>query len=153
MTATNHALTGTAIGLLVSEPLLAIPIAFISHYVCDAIPHFGISGKDFVTSSKFKKLLIAEAAICFLIVLSLFILKPQHWLVAIFCAFLAASPDLLSINRFRRINNNLKWQPNIYSRFSQAIQWFEKPIGSIVELTWLISAIIIILPLIGLVKT
>jgi len=46
MTATNHALTGAAIGLLVGEPLIAVPAAIASHFICDALPHYGRVGPD-----------------------------------------------------------------------------------------------------------
>jgi hypothetical protein len=40
MTLTNHLLTGAAIAKLLPSPV-AIPIAFASHFVLDALPHFG----------------------------------------------------------------------------------------------------------------
>src|SRR5438270_5495542 len=44
MTATNHAITGAAIALAVKKPELAIPLAFISHFALDAIPHYNPPG-------------------------------------------------------------------------------------------------------------
>ena len=41
MTATNHALSGALIGLAVMQPILALPLAFVSHFMLDAVPHFG----------------------------------------------------------------------------------------------------------------
>ena len=41
MTATNHALTGAIIGLVIGEPVLAIALAFASHFICDALPPVG----------------------------------------------------------------------------------------------------------------
>lgn len=40
MTATGHAVIGTVIAAKIGDPLLAIPIAFTSHFVADAIPHW-----------------------------------------------------------------------------------------------------------------
>ena len=73
MTATNHALTGAAIGFIVGVPAIAIPLALISHFVLDAIPHFrsGIEGEKFMKANWFQNYLIAEATICGLIVLSI----------------------------------------------------------------------------------
>lgn len=45
MIATNHALTGAAIAVVIKQPILAIPLAFVSHFICDAIPHFGVDLK------------------------------------------------------------------------------------------------------------
>jgi hypothetical protein len=149
VTATNHALTGTLIGLVVGEPLLAIPLALASHYVCDVIPHFG-TGLPFnqvLRTKAFRTYLFAEAAICFLIVLGLAILQPMHWQLAAVCAFVAAAPDWLSFNRFISIRRGKQWRPGWYSRFAAGIQWFERPIGAVVEVAWLVAAIVLLVPL------
>lgn len=150
MTATNHALTGTAIGLLVGEPLLALPLALVSHYVCDAIPHFGtgLPEKTLMKSNAFRNYLFIEAALCFGVVLLLFTVQPQHWLLAAACAFTAAAPDLLSSNRFWSQRRGKPWKPHPYTRFASKIQWFERPIGAVVEAAWFIALAILLTPLI-----
>ena len=45
MTITNHLLAGSLIGLTVAQPALAIALAFASHFVMDALPHFGYAGQ------------------------------------------------------------------------------------------------------------
>ena len=55
MTATNHALTGATIATLVRQPYLAIPLAFLSHFFCDALPHFDIKFKFEESLVPFKK--------------------------------------------------------------------------------------------------
>lgn len=40
MTATAHALIGASIAARVANPLLGIPIAIISHFIADLIPHW-----------------------------------------------------------------------------------------------------------------
>jgi len=40
MTATAHALIGASIALKVTNPLLGIPIAILSHFIADLIPHW-----------------------------------------------------------------------------------------------------------------
>ncbi len=148
MTAINHALTGTVIGLVVGEPLIALPAALASHFVCDAIPHFGVNVPDEVKlkARSFRDYLIAEAVLCFLLVVGLAVLQPQNWLLAALCAFLAASPDFASANRYFKVRGDHPWQPSFYSNFAQSIQWFERPIGATVEAAWFIAAIIIIIP-------
>lgn len=145
MTATNHALTGTVIGLASGNPVLAMPMALLSHFVCDALPHYG-AGKDVIGSSGFKKLLVADAAGCLIIVASLAIFQPQFWLLAAVCAFLAASPDFMWINKFRKAQRG---QPDKESsawllRFHAGIQWYEKPSGAFFELLWATGAIILL---------
>lgn len=40
MFVTSHLLTGAAIGSVVPNPLLTIPLAFVSHFAMDALPHW-----------------------------------------------------------------------------------------------------------------
>jgi hypothetical protein len=150
MTAINHALTGTVIGLLVGQPLLAVPLAVGSHYVCDALPHFGTGLPDKVVlkTNKFRDYLVVEAILCFLLVVGLATIRPEHWLLAAICAFTATAPDLLSIKRYFITRRGQRWQPTTYGKFAKSIQWFERPIGGLVELAWFIAAIAIIIPFI-----
>jgi hypothetical protein len=148
MTAINHALTGTVIGLLVGQPLLAVPLAVGSHYVCDVLPHFGTGLPDKVVlkSDRYRNYLAVETGLCLLLVVGLAGFRPQHWLLAAICAFAAAAPDLLSINKYLAIRRGRRWQPGRYVRFASRIQWFERPIGAVVEVAWFVAALVIIVP-------
>jgi hypothetical protein len=150
MRAINHALTGAVIGAYVTEPAIALPLAFFSHYVCDAIPHYG-GGKpetEELNSSSFRTLLLIDALLCGLLVLILALRRPQHWLLMAFCAFLAASPDFFSIGRYLNARKHQPPKLNAYQRFASAIQWFEKPSGAVVEVVWFIAMLIILVPII-----
>jgi hypothetical protein len=160
MTATNHALTGTALGLIIASPEIAIPLAFLSHFVCDAIPHYGSTDRDdILKTSTFRKYLYVEAFICFLIVLTLFITRPHHWLVASICAFLATSPDLYWIKRYKVALKNKPWRPGLFGKFASNVQWFQAKrfynpvIGVMVEIVWGVCAILLILPILTLAKS
>jgi len=148
MTATNHAITGAIIGFLVHEPLLAIPAAVASHYACDAIPHFDkkptILADDWIKSSTFKRILLADASLCIALVLAIAIKHPHGWFLICVCAFAATSPDLLWVNRFIKANRKIEWKPSLISRFGSVIQWFAKPIGGLVEITWFIAGLFVI---------
>src|SRR5206468_8014016 len=101
MTATNHALTGAFIGLAVGNPLVAIPAAFASHFICDALPHFDVPGKTAEARIGSKAFLYLQIMLggflCLVLVAVLAVARPQHWLTACFCAFVATSPDILAI--------------------------------------------------------
>ena len=148
MTAINHALTGTAIGLLIGEPLLAVPAAVASHFVCDALPHFGpsMSTTKLFKSTSFRNYLVIEALLCFSVVLTLAIVQPTHWQLAALCAFLAASPDLLWINPYLKIRHGKHWKLSLYAKFAGGIQWFQRPIGAAVEIAWFIGCLVILTP-------
>lgn len=139
VTATNHALTGAAIGLAIGNPWIAIPVALVSHFLCDAIPHFGM-GKDFIRSNAFRNFLLLDTVLCISLVLFLGIAQPTYWLLAAACAFVAASPDLLWIPLYRRSLQGKEFTFTGFHKFAANIQWFERPVGSIVELVWLFAA-------------
>lgn len=143
MTATNHAVTGALIGLIIGQPLIALPVAFLSHFVCDAIPHFDPSmpTEQWIRTRRFRNLLIADASLCVMLVVILAVTQPANWLLAAFCAFLATSPDFFWINQFVTARQGKVWRPNLFSRFAIAIQWFTAPIGAVVEAVWFVSAL------------
>lgn len=149
MTATNHALTGAIIGFTVATPL-AFVVAILSHFVLDAIPHFGSDEPDSQRIKKgwFEKYLVAEFVLCVAIVVFLRVQSPEFWFIPALCAFLATSPDLASYRRFSLTRKNKPFKPNLYERFAGGIQWFEKPIGAVVELAWGACAIVILANLI-----
>lgn len=147
MTAINHALTGAVIGFVIGQPLIAVPVAVASHFVCDALPHYDSEPKGArVKTSSFRVYLMVEAALCAGFVLLLAVLHPAHWLLAAGCAFAATSPDLLWINRFIALSRHRPWRPGIVLRFADAIQWFARPIGAVVELAWFIGILVLLLP-------
>lgn len=112
MTAPNHALTGAVIGLTVSNPVLALPLAVVSHFACDMVPHYDPPETNVVQRLRskrfFREFIIVGAALCFLVVLVLAVSRPRHWLVAAICAFLAVSPDLFWLPRFLRVRSTGK---------------------------------------------
>jgi len=150
MRAINHALTGAAIGLQVTEPVAAVPLAFISHYVCDIIPHYGrgLPEEEELNSALFRVLLAMDISLCVLLVLILGLWRPHHWLLAAVCAFVAASPDLFSLNRYLQARRHKPIKQNWYTKFASDIQWFERPIGAVVEVVWFVAMIIILVAII-----
>jgi len=144
--ATNHALTGAVIGLVVGNPWVALPAALASHFVCDAIPHFGM-GKDFIRSKAFRNFLIFDAILCVTLVLFLAMTQPAHWILAAVCAFLAASPDLLWIPLYRKSLQGKTFNFTGFYKFASNIQWFERPIGGVVELLWFFVATFLLVSL------
>jgi len=140
MTATNHALAGALIGLTVGNPVLAIPAAFVSHFVLDAIPHYDQPGEELARyrSNRFRNELLAHALLCFLLVVLLAITRPTHWLTAALCAFVATSPDLFWIPKFvaaKRHSQLLKNRTRFW-RFHDWIQWRTGPELLWVEIVW-----------------
>lgn len=143
MTAPNHALTGALIGLTVSNPVLALPLAFLSHFVCDLIPHYDPPGDESqrISTKSFARSLVWQAALCGLIVLLIGLTRPQNWLSAVICAFLATSPDLFWIPKFIHAQKTGKTLPNTnwFWRFHVWIQWKTGPKLIWAEAVWFVA--------------
>lgn len=143
MTAPNHALTGALIGLSIASPAAALPLAFLSHFVCDAIPHYdppGSSAEIYRSKRFIGEFLVLGALLCFVIVLLLAATRPLHWVIAAWCAFLATSPDLFQIKYFlytRRTGHDHD-RPDPLKRFHSWIQWKTGPRLRWVELAWFV---------------
>jgi hypothetical protein len=148
MTATNHALTGAVIALAVKQPALALPLAFLSHFVCDAIPHF-----DTEKDNKLAKIVIPlDLLLAVILILSFtFLLDTdiQPWLL-FGCMALATSPDIVWGWRFYKLRNLRKIieEPMLVTtRLHQRIQWSETRKGSFVEAPWFIVMLLFVLKL------
>ncbi len=146
MTALNHAVTGAVIAVLVKKPALAIPLAVLSHYVCDAIPHFGIHEHDHAkrNASLLFRLISSLSAIGTLMSLAI---VPYHrfqgvgWITLVACMLAAALPDVVWVPMYiREITSKQVKVMGKFNHFHQAIQWYEKPLGLSVEALWLFSA-------------
>ncbi|HSX23855.1 MAG TPA: hypothetical protein VLE74_02030 [Candidatus Saccharimonadales bacterium] len=148
MTATNHALTGALIGLSVHQPVVAIALAFLSHFLLDAIPHYG-SPKG-ATARGFATYLMSDASLCFLLVVILLVAQPVGWIAAVVCAFVATSPDFMWVGEFLGAQNGKKPKKPTYAlaRFHNWVQWFERPVGWVVEAAWAIGATMLLAKLI-----
>lgn len=135
MTATNHALTGAAIVSVVGNTVLALPLALLSHFACDAVPHFGFNMK-FGSRSMWLYLLVELVVMAVLAPLIILygVHQPLIWLVA--GSILAMSPDLAWY--YYGKNGMLKNVKNLdlVSRFHARIQWSETKPGILVEIAW-----------------
>lgn len=143
MTAINHALTGALIGLLVQNPVVALPLALGSHFMCDALPHFGM-GRLSIASHKFTIFLRLDITLCILLVSILAIFQPYYWFLACATAFVATSPDFMWLPRYlhARKGKEINWQKDTgIVRLHAYIQWFERPVGAVVEIAWLVGAV------------
>lgn len=125
MTATNHALTGAAIALVVKEPVLVVPLAIASHFLLDSLPHFG--GLP-VTSRKFLFILAGDAGVTAGLLASMFMLQPALWLVAVVGAVCAMAPDLMWFPNFlRSVTDRPTKKPDSITKWHKKIQRYERP--------------------------
>ncbi len=146
MIAFNHALTGSLVGLTVSNPVIAVAAALASHFVCDALPHYGSheTSQKHLNSRRFSVQLISDMILCIALVGVLFIVSPGPWLLAAFCAFTATSPDFAWLPGYVRARRGQPFELENRNRlvnFAARIQWFERPSGAYVELFYGLGAI------------
>lgn len=147
MTATNHVLTGAVIATVVASPVIAVPLAFASHFVLDAIPHFGIHEDDTLKRNGhwlFRSVVVTDTVLTIAALALVPIALHNHvnaWavLAAMFAALL---PDLLWIPHFiHEVRHNIARARTTFMIWHQQIQWSETPWGLLVEMMWAAAAI------------
>lgn len=139
MIATNHGLTGAAIAIVFADkPLIALPLAFLSHFVLDALPHSGfddMGGHLAVPKKLFYSTLVLDAALLFLSFLVLVFNDAPLLVYA--CWFLAGSPDLVWAYRYiiQEKTGRIKPLPTHgLNRFHSWVQWSQTRWGWVVEI-------------------
>lgn len=145
MRAINHAVTGAIIGLVVTNPVAAVAGAFMSHFALDAMPHH-----DDVRMHRpnlFNAILGADALLCMLLVLALYILRSDNWFVPSLAAFAATSPDFMWMRSWLNGIDTKKELNNWFLRFHSKIQWSQTPRGIYMEILWFMAGMAILLKL------
>lgn len=150
MTATNHALTGAIVALAIKQPAIALPLAFLSHYILDAIPHFGIHEDDVVKRNAhwlFRTVVSVDTVLAVVLIIAVPLLADAHvsgWLIL--CGMLAGiAPDSVWIyHHVHFMYKKIEKPFGKISQIHQRIQWFEKPWGLPVEVVWVVAALFVI---------
>lgn len=140
MTGFNHTLAGAIVAVLVPAPLVPIA-AFISHFICDAFPHFGNYPPITKNPQNLKKLIIVDGVLCVIAALFAIWLFPENWPLIGVGSFFACLPDFMWI--FKRQLHTPRW----FLRFSSWIQWGERPWGWILELIYAAVFVVILFEL------
>jgi hypothetical protein len=136
MTGTNHALTGAVIAGVIGVPILAAPVAFLSHFVLDSLPHFG---EEVSPLTKFTKKVWLLDFIVLLVFLG-FLVVTSNWLLLVGALF-AILPDFAWVYRFVFKEKLGKIKPskmNKLNSFHSSIQNYETKEGIAVEIVWFI---------------
>ena len=93
-----HLIFGALIGQLISNPLLAITLAFLGHYFLDFLPHIEYNINR-IKGEQWKKAVpeMTKIFIDFSLGILLIFLFSQNSLIIYVCAFFAILPDGLSV--------------------------------------------------------
>lgn len=138
MTATNHVLAGALVAAYIQKPGLAIPLAFITHFFMDAIPHFGVHIGDEIKrngSKIWRLVLLSDLLIAALLVVTVpaFFEDSLYWLI-FFSMLACASPDIVwGWRLIHELRHKTILPRNLFSRFHTRIQWSETKAGLAVE--------------------
>lgn len=147
MTATNHAVTGAVITASIANPFIGLPLALISHFFLDAIPHFGAHTVASVKSKEFKYILITDGILLmsFLLIAGYAGYKAgfDWWLIPL-GGFLGASPDVMWINHYKADLNGSEKQWGFIRKFHKVIQQWEFSWGWVVESIWFITFVFLL---------
>ncbi len=143
MTATNHALTGAAVAVIIRQPLLALPLAFLSHFACDALPHFGFKMK--FGSRRMYLYLMVEAVVLLVVAITLVLSGVPNLLLLGACAVVAMSPDVAWFFYGLKGQTGKTGRYDALNRFHAKIQWSETSWGIIPEFFWTGGMLILIL--------
>ncbi len=98
MTATNHGLVGALIGATLPLPV-AIPLAFVSHFVMDAIPHFAANQTKQGKSNLYKLVMAVDSVVGGSLTVLMII---NHRWDMLLCAWLAYLPDIPIVYHYFR---------------------------------------------------
>lgn len=118
----NHVAAGAIIAVTVPPPYVPI-VALLSHFVMDALPHFGNSETFKPYTKAFKGLLVFDAIMCFSLLGFAWWLVPDKWQIISIGTFFAALPDFLWL-----LEGKIRWLKP-YFTFAKKIQWGETPDG------------------------
>lgn len=137
MTVVSHAALGAVIAMTLKEPALVLPLALASHYVLDALPHFGYPGGGGY-SEVFKHRLTYLYGLFDFIASAIFLklIWGTGWLVYI-SAFVAVTPDIANVYRYLFLERKRLSEPGegmTLSRFHRWLQWGHYPWGILVEI-------------------
>src|SRR3989344_49312 len=136
MTATAHALIGASIALKITNPLLGIPIAILSHFVADLITHWD-AGTNHKTKSltRLKIEAAADVILGFLLAFLIFWrLVPTEYLFIMIIA--AQLPDWLEAP---------SWMFNIKVPPFTWLDWLGHKLQSRMQLPWgLVTQVVVV---------
>ena len=131
MVGINHALTGGLIISFTHNPAIGLPLALLSHFVLDSMPHFG------EVFEKRKKLSTTVWGIdlTLVVIFLIILIVSQQWGVFL-GAVVGMSPDFAWVYRFtvQEQFGSIPPRPeNSFNRWHAAIQRFESKPGLIID--------------------
>lgn len=132
MQALNHVAFGSLVALVVKEPAVAIPVALGSHFVMDAIPHYGEDHKAPRFSRRYYGRILVDAQISVLFAAWILAAHPPHAGLVFICGLVAILPDFLWPLALYVKKTSLMWKFFVFHKRIQR----ESRRGIYVEIVW-----------------
>ena len=127
----NHALTGGLLAKYLPLPV-ALPLALASHFILDALPHYGMPHKK-RDNSKFWKIFFTVDAFATLAI-ALYTIS-QHRYAMFFGGLFGVMPDFIWVGKVIRTGSfSLDDNQNWFTKWHAKIQRYERPWGLWIEL-------------------
>lgn len=138
MTISNHFATGALIAYAIKQPYLAFPLAFVSHFALDVLPHYGAPKVKTLTGLLTRPSFIAMESLDLVgIIVIVLLLKDLPFLLI--GGLSAASPDVVWFYRLVRHRSNVGAKQNRLTHFHARIQWGEREWGIVIEIAYFIA--------------
>lgn len=134
MTGSNHVVAGALIGAVVVQPAVAVPVALASHFVMDALPHYGDNNQNSWLNRNFRYVLAIDGLVMLSFIVAILTMQPSNWPLLLLCAFVAVLPDAIWLPHYLADMRGNPIQPGPFARFSKWIQWGERPWGIYIEI-------------------
>lgn len=147
MTAVNHAVTGAIVATAVSNPCVGLPLALLSHFILDALPHFGAHTIAKPKTKEFRAILLTDTFLTtsFLLFVAFAGYRADlNWLVIVAGGFLGWLPDVMW---YKHYQSDLRGEPKQWDRvrsFHKKIQRWEVSWGWVVEILWFVAGVAIL---------
>lgn len=145
MTATSHAAIGVTIAALIPDPVIGLPVSFLSHILCDMTPHWD-AGTHMKKKSTMQLTLESIIDVLLSIIVTLFMLiyifPRLNMTYGLFSAFISQLLDWLTVPY---LFLNMKFAPFSWvAAFQRKINIrLDKPWGIITQVTVVFVCILI----------
>ncbi len=140
----NHAATGGLLAKYLPLPI-AIPVAFASHFILDALPHYGIPNHSRDKSWFWRAFYIVDFVAAWTLGFVSWLVwhHPEYFLVG----FIACSPDFLWVARVITSHSfDLSKNQNKFTKWHARIQKLERPWGIYLEIPLAVVLFLLVRP-------
>lgn len=138
MTATNHAITAANLALITKQ-WWVLPIALVSHFALDMLPHYGEPTLE-ARGTRFKTVLGVDLVMLLLLTWLVIMTADQYLWLVLASMFVAMLPDSVWIYRYWREHKEGELpMKNPITYFHAKIQWGERYWGWIIEIGWFVA--------------